>query len=261
MQRFPSDTEIEVSLKDKDLYNSQAKNRLYYFEQIEHFKNPERVDLSNTSITIEHIFPQNPDIKWKSDLSETEYKLFMDKYLNTVANLTLSGNNGSLGNKIFIEKRDMNKEEGRQGYKYSNLWLNEYLKVIDTWNVDAYEKRFKLLYNKFIEIWKYPTIVISEEDENEYNLYDAPEPKNRKLEYFTFREEMIFTSEFSKMYHFVLTQLFNENPSQFLMSELKDILQITTNKESLRSAYAITENYFLETNNDSNTKFVRLKKF
>ena len=260
IQRYPTDSEIEVSLKDKDMYNTQAKNRLYYFEQMEHYKNPERVDLSNAAITVEHIFPQNPDIKWKSELSEEEYKLFHEKHLNTVANLTLSGNNGSLGNKAFAEKRDMNKEEGRQGYKFSSLWLNEYLKIIDTWNIDAYEKRFKLLFNKFIEIWKYPSVVISEEIENEYNLYEAPEPKNRKLEYFSFRDEVIFTAEFSKMYHFVISQLFNENPSQFLMSELKDILQITTNKESLRSAYAITENYFLETNNDSNTKFVRLKK-
>lgn len=38
VQRLPNNTEVEAALKDKDLYNTQAKNKLYYFEQMEHFK-------------------------------------------------------------------------------------------------------------------------------------------------------------------------------------------------------------------------------
>lgn len=260
-QRFPNNIEIEAALKDKDLYNTQAKNRLYYFEQMEHFRNPERVDLSSADITIEHIFPQNPDIKWKSDITDTDYKLFSEKYLNTIANLTLSGNNGALGNKSFSEKRDMNKDEGRQGYAYSNLWMNEALKTKDVWNVEELEERFKLLYNRYTSIWKYPSITITEDnDDEEYTLFDAPEPKHKKLEYYTYKDELVVTKEFSKMYNHIITDLFTESPSKFLLTDLKEALGLTTDKDKPRSAYAINDTYYIEVNTDSNSKFNKLKK-
>jgi uncharacterized protein with ParB-like and HNH nuclease domain len=260
-QRFPNNIEIEASLKDKDLYNTQAKNRLYYFEQMEHFRNPERVDLSSADITIEHIFPQNPDIKWKSEITELDYKLFSEKYLNTIANLTLSGNNGALSNKSFTEKRDMNKEDGRQGYIYSNLWMNEVLKTKEVWNIDELEERFKLLYNRYILIWKYPSITITEDnDDEEYTLFDAPEPKHKKLEYYTYKDELVVTKEFSKMYNHIIADLFNESPSKFLLTDLKEVLGLTTDKNKPRSAYAINDTYFIEVNTDSNSKFNKLKK-
>ena len=62
------------------------------------------------------------------------------------------------------------------------------------------------------------------------------------------------------MYYHVIQDLFNESPSKFLLSDLKDIIQITTDKDKLRSFYPITDTYYLETNIDSNTKFSRLKK-
>lgn len=260
-QRFPNNIEIEAALKDKDLYNTQAKNRLYYFEQMEHFRNPERVDLSSADITIEHIFPQNPDVKWKSDITDTDYKLFSEKYLNTIANLTLSGNNGALGNKSFSEKRDMNKDEGRQGYVFSNLWMNETLKTKDVWNAEELEERFKLLYNRYTSIWKYPSITIAEDNgDEEYTLFDAPEPKHKKLEYYTYKDELVVTKEFSKMYNHIITDLFTESPSKFLLTDLKEALGLTTDKDKPRSAYAINDIYYIEVNTDSNSKFNKLKK-
>lgn len=260
VQRFPNNSEIEVALKDKDMYNTQAKNKLYYFEQLEHYKNPERVDLSSADITVEHIFPQNPDVTWKSDISEYDYNQFSEKYLNTIANLTLSGNNGALGNKAFLTKKEMNKDAGRQGYLYSNLWLNEQLKTIDVWNIEAFEDRFKLLFNKFIDVWKFPTAKIEVNNEEEFTLYDSPEPRNRKLAYYNYKDEQVISNEFSKMYYHVIIDLFTESPTKFLLTDLKDIIQITTDKDSLRSFYPISDTYYLETNVDSNTKFSRLKK-
>jgi uncharacterized protein with ParB-like and HNH nuclease domain len=260
-QRFPNNIEIETGLKDKDLYNTQAKNKLYYFEQMEHYKNPERVDLSSADITIEHIFPQNPDAKWKTDITEEDYKLFSEKYLNTIANLTLSGNNLALGNKSFSEKRDMNKEEGRQGYVFSNLWMNEALKTKEVWNIEELEERFKLLYNRYTSIWKYPSITITEDNvDEEYTLFDAPEPKHKKLEYYTYKDELVVTKEFSKMYNHIITDLFTESPSKFLLTDLKEALGLTTDKAKPRSAYAINDTYYIEVNTDSNSKFSKLKK-
>lgn len=116
VQRFPKDAEVIDALKVKDVYNIKSKNRIYLLERLENFKNIERVVIeSNSDITIEHIFPQNPDPKWKMELGNDEYIFIKENYLNTIGNLTLSGNNGKLGNKPFAEKRDL---EGA-GYKDS----------------------------------------------------------------------------------------------------------------------------------------------
>lgn len=258
-QRFPTDPEIEAVLKDKDIYNVQPKNKSYYFEQIEHYNNPEKVDISADAITVEHIFPKNPDSRWKTMLSEEDYKLFSEKYLHTIANLTLSGNNLALSNKIFDEKKRMNKDNGRQGYIYSNLWINEYLKEINSWDIAEFNNRFLLLFERFKSIWKYPNVSIANENE-EYTVLDAPEPRYKSLEYFSFRDELIITNEFSKMYSHVVGSLFNENPSKFLLSDLKDTVTLTTDRNRLRSPYAINDTYFIESNIDSNGKFNRLRR-
>ena len=139
--KFPTNEDLKIALKDKDLYNIKAKNRNYMFELLENHNNREYVDTSNEKITIEHIFPRNPNEYWKTTMSETEYTLFKDRYLNTIGNLTLSGNNGALSNKSFSSKKEMNNDAGEQGYKYSRLWLNHYLKEIDTWSRKQYNTR------------------------------------------------------------------------------------------------------------------------
>lgn len=65
-QKFPKDIEVIDALKVKDVYNINSKNRIYLLEKLENYKNKEKVFIDgNTNITIEHIFPQNPDPKWK----------------------------------------------------------------------------------------------------------------------------------------------------------------------------------------------------
>lgn len=86
------------------MYNIKSKNRAYYFEQMEHFRNPEKVNIKNSSITVEHIFPRKPTDEWKRDLTTDEYEKFINVYIHTIANLTLSGNNESLSNKTFHKK-------------------------------------------------------------------------------------------------------------------------------------------------------------
>ncbi|MBK9715962.1 MAG: HNH endonuclease [Saprospiraceae bacterium] len=106
----------------------QSKNRIYLLELLENYNNREYVSVENPDITIEHIYPQNPDAKWYDMLEESSIKEMQDKYLNTIANLTLSGNNGSLGNKMFSDKKILNKDDKQQGYVFSRLWLNQYLR-------------------------------------------------------------------------------------------------------------------------------------
>ncbi len=42
--------------------------------------------------------------------------------------------------KLFSEKKVLNKDGKEQGYIYSRLWLNQFLKEIDEWNLDNIQK-------------------------------------------------------------------------------------------------------------------------
>lgn len=103
--KFPKDEEFISKFKEKNIYESIAqKKKMYLFNKLEQGLGKEVVDFNKTDLTIEHIFPQNPDGAWEEDLTEEEYSI-AEKNLHKIANLTLSANNGALGNKRFIEKR------------------------------------------------------------------------------------------------------------------------------------------------------------
>lgn len=257
--KFPTNEDVKTALKDKDLYNTQPKNRNYLFELLENFNNKEYVNTNSELITIEHIFPKTPNEDWNNNLTPDDYFLFKEKYVNTIANLTLSGNNGALSNKVFIEKRDMNIEGKEQGYKYSRLWLNSFLKSLDTWDVSKYEERLQIIYNRFLKIWEYPDIEIKDDEEDEeQNIFDAESPTHRSLDYFIFENTKVEESAISYLYYYVIKILYEKN-SQLLLSN-PGIIKITRNESDFRAAQEIVNGWFVESNMDSNSKFNILKK-
>jgi len=257
--KFPSNEDLKTALKDKDLYNTQPKNRNYLFEMMENFNNREYVNTNNELITIEHIFPKNPSDEWSNDISPEDYFLFKEKYLNTIANLTLSGNNGALGNKPFKAKKEMNVEGEEQGYHFSRLWLNAFLKSIDTWDVAKYEERLNIIYERFLKVWEFPDVEISDiEETEEQNIIDAESPTHKRLEYFIFENTKVEEDTIAQMYFYVIRNLYEKN-SQLLISN-QDIFKITRNLSDFRAAQEVVNGWYIESNIDSNSKFVNLKK-
>lgn len=264
VQRFPRNTETINVLKEKDVYNIKPKNRTYLLERIENFQNNEPVLIEgNSDITIEHIFPQNPDPKWKIELGQEEYVFIKENYLNTIGNLTLSGNNGKLGNKSFLEKRDMNIEGKEQGFKFSRLWLNRALKEKSNWNKLEIEKRAEIIADRFMKIWEMPEIQIEQESNNdEVNIFDAEDPKHKKLEYAIFFDQRLEITQVAKLYIEIFKQLFDLQPETFFTSDLGHKISLTKNPEDdcLRQAVPLNDTYFIEANIDNIGKFDRIKQ-
>lgn len=257
--KFPSNEDLKSALKDKDLYNTQPKNRNYLFEMLENYNNREFVDTNSEQITIEHIFPRNPHESWNTDLTSEEFFIFKEKTLNTIGNLTLSGNNGALGNKSFLEKKNMNVDGNEQGYQFSRLWLNSFLKSIDIWDVSKYEERINIIYERFIKIWEIPELEITEDDESgEQNIFDAESPTHKKLEYFVFENTKVEEEVIAQMYFYVI-RILHEKNSQLLLSN-QNVLKITRNDSDFRSAQEVVNGWYIESNIDSNSKFAILKK-
>ncbi len=260
-QKFPRNNEVRHALREKDMYGIKPKNRIYCLERLENYQNKEPVKIEeNNDITIEHIFPQNPEPQWKKELGTEEFNYIKDNYLNIIANLTLSGNNGKLGNQTFTSKRDMNIDGKEQGYKYSRLWLNRYLSQVDKWGKEEIEERLKIITERFLQVWSFPEIIITEIDFNEVNIFDAEEPTGKKLEYAIFFENKMEISEVSKLYSEVMKTLFEMEPQTFFTSDLKEKLNITKDSNKCRQAVSINETYFIEAHLDSKAKFERIKR-
>lgn len=229
------------------------------FELLENFNNKEHVNTANENITIEHIFPQTPNEDWEKSITPDDYFMFKEKYLNTIANLTLSGNNGALSNRSFADKKSMNRNEGEQGYIYSRLWLNDYLKKIDHWDVAAYEMRFELIYNRFLRIWEYPNVTLPvSENTDEQNIFDAESPTHKKLEYFIFQNTKVEMESVAQMYFYVVRNLYEKN-SQLLLGN-QELLKITRSAHDFRAPQEVINGWFIESNIDSNSKFSVLKR-
>lgn len=260
VQRYPKNEETIDALKVKDVYNIKAKNRIYLLERLENYDNREHVIIDgNSDITIEHIFPQNPDAKWKIELGNDEYTFIKENYLNTIGNLTLSGNNGKLGNKSFLEKRD----KPNDGYKDSRLWLNKFLSVAEKWDRKEMGKRFELIADRFLKIWELPNIILAEDNgNNEVNIFDADDPKFKKLEYAIFLDQKLEIRAVAQLYVEVFKQLFELQPETFFTSDIGLRIGLTKNpvEGNPRQPLAINDTYFIEGNLDNMGKFDRIKQ-
>lgn len=264
VQRFPRNAEVINALKEKDVYNIKSKNRTYLLERLENYQNNEPVIIEgNPDITIEHIFPQNPDAKWKLDLGVDEYNFIKENYLNTIGNLTLSGNNGKLGNKPFLDKQKMNIDLKEQGYIFSRLWLNRDLQALAKWDKSTIEVRSEKIAQRFINIWELPDIDIEENKEtDEINIFDADDPTHKKLEYAIFFNQKLEVNQVAKLYLEVFRQLFDLQPETFFTSEIGDRISLTKTPETngLRQAVPVSDTYFIEANLGNVDKFDRIKQ-
>jgi uncharacterized protein with ParB-like and HNH nuclease domain len=261
-QRFPKNAEVFTTVIEKDFYNIKSKNRAYFLQRLENHNNKEPVQIDgNSDITIEHIFPQSPDLKWKNNLSVDAFRMFAESHLHTIGNLTLSGNNGNLGNKTFAEKKHMNLDAREQGYVFSRLWLNRYLKDIDEWNLETYQERSRLLSERVLEIWRYPDMEIGDVAANEeVSIFEAEDPTGRKLEYAVFADERREITTFSDLYLTVMRELYVRNPEPFFTSSLRERLRVTKVASDCRNAVELHGGYFIEGNLSSLAKFERIQE-
>jgi hypothetical protein len=108
--------------------------------------------------TVEHIFPQGPNIpaSWVKMIAggdEEKAKDYRDRYVHRLGNLTISGYNSKLGNKSFEEKRDRKDAKGRiVGYK-NGLFLNKDLRNATTWTIEAIEERTETLIGVAMDLF------------------------------------------------------------------------------------------------------------
>ena len=151
---FPIDEDVKGDFATRQVYKMPANQRMFILERLENKDNNECHDvvkqLTDKTISIEHIMPQTLSDKWKVALGE-DYERIHQQYLHTMANLTLIGYNSQYSNLTFSEKRDMEK-----GFNDSAFRLNNYVKSCDKWTEEELKTRQKDLLNVFMTLWPMP---------------------------------------------------------------------------------------------------------
>ena len=151
---FPSDEEIRAEFPVRDVYNMDRRQRMFLFERFENRDSNERHDvvrqLNDKKISIEHIMPQNLSKDWKEKLG-SEWQHIHQQYLNTMANLTLTGYNSQYSNHSFSEKKNV-----ENGFNNSAFRLNNFVKACDKWTEEEMLARQKEMLGIFLQLWPMP---------------------------------------------------------------------------------------------------------
>jgi len=154
----------------------------------------------------------------------------------------------------------MNESGGEQGYSFSRLWLNRDLQDLEHWRVADVEARAERIAQRFLKVWPAPSIdVLADVEGEEVNIFDADEPRFKKLEYVVFLGNRIYLTQVSRLYVEVIQHLLAEHPDAFHGTKLGDRVQLTSDPATLRQSTQVAESYFVEGNIDSKTKFERMK--
>ena len=152
---FPKDDEVKEDFATRQVYKMPANLRMFILERMENRDSKECHDvvkqLTEKTISIEHIMPQTLSDKWKDALGE-EWERIHQQYLHTMANLTLTGYNSQYSNLTFLEKRDMEK-----GFNDSAFRLNNYVKSCDQWTEVEMKQRQHDLLEVFMRLWPMPS--------------------------------------------------------------------------------------------------------
>lgn len=102
-----------------------------------------------TRSTIEHIMPQTLSESWKEDLGPDWHEIHR-KYVHTLGNLTLIGNNSELGNESFEIKLRFFRRHGGA--------LNDFIVQQPCWGEKEIVRRAEILHAKASVLWPDPAL-------------------------------------------------------------------------------------------------------
>lgn len=106
--------------------------------------------------TVEHILPQGKNLRkdWVEMLAEGDAAKaaeIQSQYVHKLGNLTITGYNGNLSNKPFLEKRDLMEGDGKPiGYN-NGLSLNSDVCSEEVWNKETIQKRTDRLVEEIVK--------------------------------------------------------------------------------------------------------------
>ena len=256
--RLPDDEEFLEELTGRNIYAFSSKNKHYLFSRLENGNSKEQINvierIQNGDYTIEHIMPQSLNTQWKKDLG-TDCQRIHSKWLNTLANLTLTAYNSNYSNRPFSDKLNI-----ENGFKESNLRLNKFISECNVWTETQLEQRKTLLEQEALKLWPYPKINYKapEQTSTAYSLDDDIDYKGINIHSYEFLGKENIVANWKEMFCDVVLTLKDLYPAKIRQLALDDDFLST---EKISNSYAELDEYFLYCNTSTASKISGLKYF
>jgi uncharacterized protein with ParB-like and HNH nuclease domain len=243
---YPTDDEFAINFMIIKIYSQKSESTRrarFILNCLEQFDNKEPVDLTNTSITIEHIMPQNLTDNWKSYLGNNFDKVHQ-KWCNTLGNLTLTASNSGLGQKPFQAKKKV--------LESSNIRLNRYFNSIAEWREEDIKQRAETLKNIALDIWPYFG------DVQEKAISDFT---NKKPLYLTIKGEKYTPSSWRDVMELTLNSVIDSITARDFEQIIEDFPKyISWEKDKFYSQRELSNNAYMEANFSANNIYSFCRK-
>lgn len=258
--RFPNDEEFEQALFSRNIYAMSSKNKAYLFSFLENEESKEQINvierIKDGTYTIEHIMPQTLSPVWQKELGEKSQQIH-EQWLHTLPNLTLTGYNSKYSNRPFKDKLDV-----ENGFKDSNLRLNQYVRECLKWTEDELVERQSRLSKKSLKLWYYPTTSYAPpvEETNEYLLEDDFDFTGYTLVSYTLYDVESKVQSWKEMQIDVVKYLLEQHTTKIMSLCADQKFYDLSLLETTNNFTEINRSVFLYTNCSTRTKINILKK-
>ena len=258
--RFPNDDEFEQALFSRNIYAMSSKNKAYLFSFLENEESKEQINvierIKDGTYTIEHIMPQTLSPVWQKELGEKSQQIH-EQWLHTLPNLTLTGYNSKYSNRPFKDKLDI-----ENGFKDSNLRLNQYVRECLKWTEEELVERQSRLSKKSLKLWYYPTTSYAPpvEETNEYLLEDDFDFTGYTLVSYTLYDVESKVQSWKEMQIDVVKYLLEQHTTKIMSLCADQKFYDLSLLETTNNFTEISRSVFLYTNCSTRTKINILKK-
>ncbi|MEW1935857.1 DUF262 domain-containing protein [Dietzia maris] len=148
-RRWATDDEIRKNVYSVPMYNISRNATLrHVLLSLEESLGHKELDLvASDGMSIEHIIPQVRPAKWEAPVVPRQGQE-IEVLIHSIGNLTLTGTNSEMGNRVFAEKRAILRQ--------SKLSLNVAIANHEVWGTKEVINRADELAERIIKLWPGP---------------------------------------------------------------------------------------------------------
>lgn len=265
---FPNDEMFKQAFGESAVYNLRPYIRSYILDRLERKNNAETINVfeklqtvqkNEKRFSVEHIMPQTLNEAWVGELGGDLSKAttIHDKWVHTIANLTVTAYNSELSNSSFAKKKEL-------VYNDSTLHLNKFVRSKDQWTETELKERRDILVNDALELWQYPetdftpTTAVSQQvtlDEDDFD-FTHKQLSSISIMGVEFKKP---TLEWKTAMIWALKQLFDLDP-QPLFDLANDHAESYIVGSEVDNTTKVSDSVYVYLNTDTNTKIRLLRR-
>lgn len=220
--RTPKDTEVQNAVKNNPFY-TQKKNYVRYVltsidDRSKESKLLKQLSKGEIVLTIEHIMPQTLSPDWERELGP-DFNSVHQQYVDTLANLTLTGYNSEYSNNSFQKKKTH-----EFGFNNSPLVINQYLKDTDNWNLDLIKKRGDWWLNQINKVWPVPVTAFAPVIEETEVVFTESDLTGARIKGIKIFGEVTEYDSWISAYGLILSKLFEQDSELYNFITTDDFL-------------------------------------